>query len=147
MTRWSWVLGRAGAVPDSWRGQRIDVLPLRWASGAERKVVQAITTASRIAPWNPSCLAEATAGQVLLRQFGSPGVVVIGIRPNEAAPERPWLAHAWLLGRHGALTGGRAARGFTATTVFEVRAGLTASDVDLSRVAVGPAGNQDSARP
>jgi hypothetical protein len=37
-----------------------------------------------------------------------------------------------LLGRHGAITGGRAARGFTATTVFEVPGGLQATEVDLT---------------
>ena len=44
-------------------------------------------------------------------------------------------SHAWLLGSCGALTGGPAAQGFTAVTVFEVPGGLRAGDVDLS----GPA--------
>jgi hypothetical protein len=74
-------------------------------------------------------LAEAIAGQVLLRQFGEPGVVVIGLRPTDAGP---WDAHAWLLGRAGALTGGPAARGFTATTVFALSAGLAASQVEFA---------------
>lgn len=82
-------------------------------------------------PWTPKCLAEATAGQLLLRQLGSPGVVVIGLRPGEAEPVASWDAHAWLLGRRGALTGGPAAAGFTATTVFQVADGLTADEVYL----------------
>jgi hypothetical protein len=72
----------------------------------------------------------------MLRQLGSPGVVVIGLRPSDPTPAAPWDAHAWLLGRHGALTGGRAARGFTATTVFQVPGGLDASDVQLGPAAV-----------
>lgn len=40
-----------------------------------------------------------------------------------------WEAHAWLLGSVGALTGGPAAAGFTATTVFEVPTGLRAGEV------------------
>ena len=98
----------------------------------ERKVVKAIESASRWVPWTPRCLAEATAGQVMLRQFGAPGVVVIGLRPADTAPTHPWNAHAWLLGEHGALTGGRAARGFTATTVFQVPGGLSADQVQLA---------------
>lgn len=131
MPRWSRVIGHVGAVPSEWRGQRIEVLPLRWASASERKVVKAVRSASRLVPWAPKCLAEATAGQVLLRQMGAPGVIVIGLRPGEAAAAGVWDAHAWLLGRHGALTGGSAARGFTATTVFEVPGGLSAADVHL----------------
>lgn len=131
MPRWSRVIGRVGAVPSEWRGQRIEVLPLRWATAGERKVVKAIRSASRIVPWEPKCLAQATAGQVLLRQMRAPGVIVIGLRPGEAPAIGAWDAHAWLLGRHGALTGGSAARGFTATTVFEVPGGLLAGDVHL----------------
>ena len=65
----------------------------------------------------------------MLRQFHRPGVVVIGLRVTE---QPPWDAHAWLLGSRGALTGGPAARGFTATTVFELPAGVRAEGVDLS---------------
>ena len=68
---------------------------------------------------------------MMLRRRGEPGVVVIGLRPSDGE----WDAHAWLLGRRGAITGGTAAAGFTATTVFEVAGGLIAADVDLSPVA------------
>ena len=131
MPRWSRMLGEVASAPGRWRGERVDALPLRWATSHERKVVKAVHSASRLVPWTPKCLAEATVGQLMLRQLGSPGVVVIGIRPSDPAPSGPWDAHAWLLGRHGALTGGRAARGFTATTVFQVPGGLDVSDVQL----------------
>lgn len=129
--KWSRVLGTATAVPAEWRGERIEMLPLRWATSSERKVVTAIHRASRTVPWKPKCLAEAAAGQLMLRQLGEPGVVVIGIRPGDDTSTASWDAHAWLLGRHGALTGGYAAHGFTATTVFEVSGGLSASEVHL----------------
>ncbi len=64
----------------------------------------------------------------MLRRRGKPGVVVVGLRSTDGA----WDAHAWLLGERGALTGGPAADGFTATTVFEVPGGVRAVDIDLS---------------
>ncbi len=138
MPRWSRLLGGIGPAPDNWRGERIEELPLRWATVEERKVVKAVQSASRMVPWTPKCLAEATAGQLMLRQLGSSGVVVVGLRPSDPAPLSEWDAHAWLLGRHGALTGGRAARGFTATTVFQVTGGLTAREVHLESLDGGP---------
>jgi hypothetical protein len=58
-------------------------------------------------------------------------VVVIGLRRQD---DGPWDAHAWLLGRRGALTGGPAAQGFTATTVYEHPGGLRAAEVELTAV-------------
>lgn len=131
MPRWSNVLGRAEAIPDAWLGKKIDRLPVRSASHAESRVANAILRASRILPWEPTCLAQAAAGQCLLRLNKSPGVVVIGLRRTDPEMKTHWDAHAWLLGRRGALTGGPAASGFTATTVYEVANGLRAVDVDL----------------
>jgi len=79
-------------------------------------VAGAIRRASQLLPFEPTCLAQAGAGQMMLRRRHHPGVVVIGLRRGEA----DWDAHAWLLGHAGALTGGPAARGFTPTTVFTV---------------------------
>lgn len=119
MTWWSRVIGEVQPVPEEWLGAQIAVLPTRAATVTERRVAASVRRASDLLPWDPTCLAQATAGQVMLRQRRQPGVVVIGLR----RPERPgrWDAHAWLLGRVGALTGGPAARGFTATTVFVPR--------------------------
>lgn len=133
MPRWSGVLGRAAAVPATWQGHSIEVLPVRWASAEELAVARAVRAAARRLPFTPTCLAEAAAGQMLLRRLGHPGVVVIGLRPTDTGA---WDAHAWLLGRHGALTGGVAAAGFTATTVFEVPGGLRAAQVTLGLVDV-----------
>lgn len=119
MTRWSRLLGRPAPVPDSWRGEAVTQLPSRAATATERQVAASVRRASQLLPWQPSCLAQAAAGQMMLRQRREPGVVVIGLqRPQSQAD---WKAHAWLIGREGALTGGAAASGFTATTVFAVR--------------------------
>lgn len=129
MTKWSKLLGTAGPVPPQWAGATIRVLPARAADVWERRVVVALRSANSHVPWHNTCLAEAVAAQMLLRQLGRPGVVVIGLRATESGP---WDAHAWLLGPRGALTGGPAARGFTATTVFEVPGGLRSDDIDLA---------------
>jgi hypothetical protein len=149
MPRWSAVLGRPAAVPDAWRSSPVISLPSRWDSPAELQAARAVHAAGRHLPWKPKCLAEAATAQLLLRAMGSPAVVVIGLRPppttvdapssNHGAPlpnggtpaeqPAPWEAHAWLVGRSGAITGGPAARGFTPTTVFEVPGRLTAAEV------------------
>jgi hypothetical protein len=128
MARWSRIIGRHAAVPEKWGVGATNALPLRSADIEEERVRRAIMHASSRLPWNPTCLAEATAGQVMLRRRHRPGVVVIGLRPTAEV----WDAHAWLMGRCGALTGGPAASGFTATAVFEVPDGLRVEDIDLA---------------
>jgi hypothetical protein len=120
MPRWSPVLGEPGGVPDAMRGPAGDGIPARAATTAEARVGSAIARANQRLPFEASCLAQATAGQVMLRRRHEPGVVVIGLRPPDP-DESAWSAHAWLLGRDGALTGGPAAAGFTATTVFGIQ--------------------------
>ena len=131
MPRWSRVLGVAAAVPGDWQGQRVEGLSTSAASVLEYRVASAVRRGARLLPWTPTCLAEAAAAQVMLARRGAPGVVVVGLRPGPSATGT-WDAHAWLLGRQGALTGGPAAEGFSATTVFEREGGLRASEVDLS---------------
>jgi hypothetical protein len=128
MSRWSRVIGEHSQVPTKWEATPDQTVPVRSADLDEERVRRAIRRASERLPWTPSCLAQAAAGQIMLRRRGKPGVVVIGLRPADGE----WDAHAWLLGARGALTGGQAAEGFTPTTVFEVPDGLKASDVDLS---------------
>jgi len=131
MPRWSRVLGVATSVPDDWQGQRVEGLSTTAATLIEYRVASAVRRGARLLPWTPSCLAEAAAAQVMLSRRGTPGVVVVGLRlsPDTAGA---WDTHAWLLGRQGALTGGPAAEGFSATTVFERAGGLLAREVDLS---------------
>ena len=139
MPWWSGLLGDTTEVPGDWRGRTVARLPRRTADDAERRVTRAIERGTELLGGRPSCLAQATAGQVMLRTRRRAGVVVIGLRRTED-PEADWDAHAWLLGRRGELCGGPAASGFTATTVFEVRGRLRADAVDLSP---GPATGAD----
>lgn len=129
MRRWSCVLGAAAPVPETW-GRHTGSVRSAAADGAEANVARAIRVGANHLPWEPSCLAQATAGQYMLRRRGTPGVVVIGMRrTQDTAPE----THAWLMGKAGALTGGPAAEGFTAVTVFEQPGGVRAVDVPLTR--------------
>ena len=129
MRRWSGVLGEPAAVPATW-GQNAGAVRSAAADGVEADVARAIRVGSNHLPWEPSCLAQACAGQYMLHRRGTPGVVVIGLRrSNESEPE----THAWLMGRAGALTGGPAADGFTPVTVFEQSGGVRALDVPLMR--------------
>lgn len=134
MRRWSGVLGSPVAPPQPWLGTRVATLPSRAANLTEARAARAVRRASRVLPWSPTCLAEAAAGQVLLRQLGQPGVVVIGLRAPSTSGAK-WDAHAWLMGRSGALTGGPAAAGFTATTVYEVRGALSAAEAAVGSTA------------
>lgn len=117
MPKWSAALGTAEGPPQQWRGQAVTVLPTRAADLGERRVAASVRRASQLLPFEPTCLAQASAGQIMLRRRGQPGTVVIGLRREDG---EQWGAHAWLLGREGALTGGPAAAGFTATMVFRV---------------------------
>lgn len=132
MPRWASILGQPTAVPDRWQGGRIALLPSRTANAHERLTAIEVERASKALPWTPTCLAQAAAGQVLLRQSGHAGVVVIGVRRQVGSASFGWITHAWLLGRRGALLGGPAAAGFSPSTCFEVQGGLRPEAVDLS---------------
>jgi hypothetical protein len=134
MPRWAAVLGRPATVPEPWNGRQVETLLAASANPREARVARAVARATRLLPREPSCLAQAATAQLLLRQRRSAGVVVVGLKPPVAGDGSPgkWSAHAWLLGGRGALTGGPAAAGFTATTVFEVPGRLTAERVDLT---------------
>ena len=80
MTTWSPLLGTHGPVPQEWHGSTVVRLPARAATAKERRVAVAIRSGAAHLPWHATCLAEATTGQVLLRQLRQPGVVVIGLR-------------------------------------------------------------------
>ena len=139
MPRWSGVLGDHAGVPHAWRGQSVTELPESAGDDVERAIAIAVDRALAHLPAQPSCLAQAFAGQAMLRRRGRGGVVVIGLRRGATGDGR-WDAHAWLLGREGALTGGPAAAGFTATTVFETSGGLHGTDVHLDAGTTPPRG-------
>lgn len=117
LARWSRLLGSPQQVPAAWRSGE-QPIPVAAFTSAEIEVARAVRRASARLPWRSSCLAEATAAQVLLRRRGEPGAVVIGLRRPDQGTVPGWEAHAWLYGRSGAVTGGPAAAGFTATSLF-----------------------------
>ena len=129
MRRWSSRLGQPTAAPAHWTvdpDRPADLPRVR----IEAAVAHAVHRGSAHLPWEPTCLAQVLAGQDMLRRRGRPAVAVIGLRPGETE----WEAHAWLIGASRTITGGPAARGFTATTLFTVPGGLRADDVGRPRV-------------
>ena len=127
MPRWSRLLGEPQPVPETWRGHVVEPERPGPRSPVEAQVGAAVHHGVRRLPWQPSCLAQAAAAQAMLRRKGSPGVVVIGLKPT--AGPGPWDAHAWLVVESGVLVGGAAANGFTPTTVFEAPGGPTAAQL------------------
>jgi Transglutaminase-like superfamily len=132
MAWWSGVLGRNARVPRHWQGVTAITPTLRLSVIEERAVAIAIRRACRRLPFKPTCLAQASAGQIMLRRRGRSGVVVIGLRLDPISPGKSWEAHAWLLGKCGAITGGENAHGFTPTNVFEIPCGLSADKIFLN---------------
>jgi hypothetical protein len=121
MPRWAFLRGSAREVPEGWGHDPVGTLPVQAATPVERQVAVAAHRASSRLPGEPSCLAEALAAQLMLRRRGEPGVVVIGLRRRAVdGPGERCDAHAWLLGREGALIGAGAARGYTPATLYAV---------------------------
>ncbi|MGV1006155.1 MAG: lasso peptide biosynthesis B2 protein [Candidatus Nanopelagicales bacterium] len=123
--RWGRVLGQPTAVPQTWRGRPIAAPPPLSHLRRERAVAVTVRRAAVQLPWQPSCLAQATAGQLMLRRRGMPGVAVLGLRAA-VRPDGEMDSHAWLLGLGGAITGAREAVGFTPVSVYQVPGSATA---------------------
>ncbi len=129
---WSGFLGCNARIPKHWQGVKTVTAMQRLSVIEERAVAIAIRRAYRRLPFQPTCLAQASAGQMMLRRRGRSGVVVIGMRLYPISTDKRWEAHAWLLGKCGAITGGKNAHGFTPTNVFEVPGGLSADKILLN---------------
>lgn len=131
MSWWSGVLGCSAQVPKHWQEVKRSSPIQRERTIEELEVAIAIRRASGRLPYRPTCLAQAAAGQIMLRHRERSGVVVIGLRQNPLSASKNWEAHAWLLGESGAITGGENAHGFTPTNVFEIPYGLSADKILL----------------
>ena len=120
MPKWQGLLGRSRSVRDI--PQPLDATRLRRPDEPkELDVYRSVRAAASRLPYDPRCLDRATAGQLMLRRRKHPGVVVIGLAKPSAEDlqeSERWKAHAWLVGRSGAVTGGREAVGFVATSCF-----------------------------
>jgi len=81
------------------------------------------------APWISTCLCQALAGLVLLRQRGIPGTLYLGIAKDKNTTEKmtapswgaqSWAAHAWLRCGENILTGASGHEQFTVIATFAV---------------------------
>ena len=89
----------------------------------------AMRVAAARTPWNSTCLCQALAGVVLLRQWGIPGTLYLGIAKDENTTEtmtvpawvaQSWAAHAWLRCGENILTGASGHEQFTVLATFAV---------------------------
>lgn len=117
MPRWSRALGETSRLTDL-NFDPTDIRTRQYPrSVGEHHVALAIRSASKRLPYDPRCLDQATAGQLMLRGRRHPGVIVIGLS-TENGPGKRRNAHAWLVGSTGAITGGAAARDYVAASCF-----------------------------
>ena len=85
-------------------------------SDQEFAIRQAVKRAARWLPGTHKCLAQAIAGQLLLKKAGQAGDIVIGLKSSPSG--EPWDTHAWLMGANGIVLGGEIAHQFTPVTVY-----------------------------
>ncbi len=110
MTRWGHLIGEVHRVPK-------ELKSIRYRSeltGESASIAKAIARACSLVPWTPSCLAQAFAGQRILRSRKRPGAVVVGLRPESATE---WPAHAWLITDGQIITGGAISHQYFAASV------------------------------
>jgi hypothetical protein len=75
----------------------------------------AVAAASRHAPWECKCLAQAIAGKAMLRRRGAASTLYLGLAKDR---ETQLQAHAWLRCGERILTGQRGMAGFTVISTF-----------------------------
>ncbi len=102
ISQWSNWLGAVESVPSGLS----DIDYSQRISGKAGELSSAISKASELLPWTPSCLAQAFAGQQVIRRSGESGIVVIGLRPRKKKSTKTWPAHAWLIYQGQIITGG-----------------------------------------
>ncbi len=79
------------------------------------RVGWAVRTASRRAPWETRCFAEAIAGKAMLKRRRVDSTLYLGLRK---ADDGEIQAHAWLRCGARTITGGRTSGGFTVIATF-----------------------------
>ena len=88
-----------------------DPLP---ADESPDRIAWAIGAASRATPWRTPCLAEAIAGQRMLRRRRIPSTIYLGLTKDGAA----MAAHAWLRCGSRTLVGAPSSDRFTPVATF-----------------------------
>jgi len=114
-----WVTALLGLAP----GESPIALEPATVCRAER-IGWAMRVVAARAPWMSTCLCQALAGLVLLRQLGIPGTLYLGIAKGENTTEKmadqSWVAHAWLRCGENILTGASGHEQFTVIATFAV---------------------------
>ena len=112
------------------------ILPFKWIAGSlgrhmietdaqmsvresqsARLVGQAVVSASRYTPWESVCLAQAVAGQWMLKRRGIAGTLYLGVAKDETRPKK-LTAHAWLRCGSMIVIGRESHRQFTVVAAF-----------------------------
>ena len=79
-----------------------------------QRVTLAIRRAARVAPWGRNCLAQAIAGQLMLRRRGVRTTLYLGVKKQGHQVE----AHAWLRAGDLVVTGGPGHTDYTPISSF-----------------------------
>ena len=80
-----------------------------------REISWAIRIASRYAPWQTRCFAEALAGRIMLGRRRLPTTLYLGV---DEEPDGELVAHAWLKCGDAVVTGGRVDRRYVPVVAF-----------------------------
>ena len=65
----------------------------QWSVDTRKMFLTEVGGDFKYLPWKAKCLAQALAGKLLLRKFGLPGTIYLGIKKDSGKLE----AHAWLI--------------------------------------------------
>jgi hypothetical protein len=82
-----------------------------------RMIGQAVRSAANNTPWESRCLAQAVAGQWMLKRRHIAGTLYLGVAKDETKPEKLG-AHAWLRCGNIILTGQEGHKKFTVVAAF-----------------------------
>lgn len=85
-------------------------------------IAWAIRAAARRTPWQNACLVRGLAGLVLLRGYGIPCTLFLGVAKGSSSPEE-LEAHAWLRCGGNVITGAEGHERFSVIASFVVASG------------------------
>lgn len=94
-----------------------------------RSISWAVTTMSRLVPWDSACLAQAIAAKWMLQKRGLASTLYLGVAYDQ---NKKMLAHAWLRCGDIYVTGAPQHRSFAVVTTFADTAPTDPTQPDLS---------------
>lgn len=80
-----------------------------------QSIAKAVNRCSRHAPWKTKCLVDAITAKLILRWYGIPSVLFLGVDKTEG---KELIAHAWLKCGDTFITGKRGYQRFTVVSSF-----------------------------